>query len=198
MKEVKVKTKKDDMDNQVIENNIKINIDMKDLEALKPGKKKKQNKRSKKPKELLDPYKGNATPSSSTIAPRKLGTKIPSTDTDFNPNNTTNTIISTALQTAMGNRPNFLFAPTQQPQLPPPEQRYTLQELQNIALLMQQNQGLIAPVPPGNTAFVQHLNAAGNPVGRPPAAAVAAGIAAAAARGANIRAARAAGAPATP
>jgi hypothetical protein len=51
MKEVKVKTKKDDMDNQVIENNIKINIDMKDLEALKPEKKKKQNKRSKKPKE---------------------------------------------------------------------------------------------------------------------------------------------------
>jgi len=194
MKEVKVKTKKDDMDNQVIENNIKINIDMKDLEALKPEKKKKQNKRSKKPKELLDPYKGNATPSSSTIAPRKLGTKIPSTDTDFNPNNTTNTIISTALQTAMGNRPNFLFAPTQQPQLPPPEQRYTLQELQNIALLMQQNQGLIAP--PGNTAFVQHLNAAGNPVGRPPAAAA---LAAAAARGANIRAARAAaGTPATP
>ena len=40
MKKVKVKTKKDDMDNQVIENNIKINIDMKDLEALKPGKKK--------------------------------------------------------------------------------------------------------------------------------------------------------------
>ncbi len=39
MKEVKVKTKKDDMDNQVIENNIKINIDMKDLEALKPEKK---------------------------------------------------------------------------------------------------------------------------------------------------------------
>ena len=197
MKEVKVKTKKDDMDNQVIENNIKINIDMKDLEALKPEKKKKQNKRSKKPKELLDPYKGNATPSSSTIAPRKLGTKIPSTDTDFNPNNTTNTIISTALQTAMGNRPNFLFGPTQPPLLPPPEQRYTLQELQNIALLMQQNQGLLAPAPPGNTAFVQHLNAAGNPVGRPPAA-VAAGIAAAAARGANIRAARAAGTPATP
>jgi len=194
MKEVKVKTKKDDMDNQVIENNIKINIDMKDLEALKPEKKKKQNKRSKKPKELLDPYKGNANPSSSTTAPRKLGTKIPSTDTDFNPNNTTNAIISTALQTAMGNRPNFLFPPTQQPQLPPPEQRYTLQELQNIALLMQQNQGLIAP--PGNTAFVQHLNAAGNPVGRPPAAAA---LAAAAARGANIRAARAAaGTPATP
>ena len=119
MKQIKVKTKKDDNENQVIENNIKINIDLKDLEALKPEKKKKTKKRVKKPKDLLDPFKGNASQTGSSQPPRKLGVKIPSIDTDFNPNNTTNMIIGTAIQNALGNRPNFLFNPTAPPVLPP-------------------------------------------------------------------------------
>ena len=113
--------KKKDDDNINVENNIKINIDLNDL---KPKKKKRVQKR--KPK-LQDNSKGLGGFQSSTPVPRKLGsTKIPSDDTNFNPINTTNMIIKSALQNVFGNRPNFQFNPLQQPQLPPPPPQYLL------------------------------------------------------------------------
>ena len=113
VKKKSITTKNDD-DNINVENNIKINIDLNDL---KPKRKKRSNK--KKPKPLENPL-GQGGNQSSTPAPRKMGTKIFSNDTDFNPNNTTNMIISSALQNAFGGRPNFQFNPIAPPQLPAP------------------------------------------------------------------------------
>jgi len=155
-KEKKPTPKKDDNDNQVIENNIKISIDLKDLQ--KPNKKKrKPRKKKSEVSEALGGGAGGAM-GGANFAPRPFsGVKIQSPDNNFNPNTTTNMIISSALQNALsgGNRPNFNFPALTAPTLPqqalltaPPQQpqiTYTQQQPQ-ITAPPQQPQ-IIAPIP---------------------------------------------------
>jgi len=150
----KVSIAKKDDENINVENNIKINIDLNDL---KPKRKKRVQK--KKPKVLDNPL-GLGGQQSSTPVPRKLGTtKIPSDDTSFNPNNTTNMIISSALQNAFGNRPNFSFNPLQQPQLPAPQQQLQLPVPPQQALLQAPPPQLqITAPPPHNYNYQHHHN----------------------------------------
>jgi len=108
---------KDDIN---ITNDINIKIDLEPEEKQKPKKKRTYKKKPKLLDELEKYNNGNVSGISN--APRKLGmTKIPSTDSDFNPNNTTNMIVASAMQNAFqGNRPNFPFAPITPPALPAP------------------------------------------------------------------------------
>ena len=118
-KVIKKSSKTKDDDNINITNDINIKIDLETDEKPKP-KKKRSYKRKQKPLEELDKL-GNGAVSGVSNVPRKLGsTKIPSDDTNFNPNTTTNMIVSSAIQNAFGNRPNFLSNPLAPPALPPP------------------------------------------------------------------------------
>jgi len=124
------KTNKGKNDDINIKNDINIKIDLEnDDKKTKP--KPEKNKASKALNRGIGRGRGRRT--NETInnavsgvkavsnAPKKLGsTKIPSTDTNFNPNTTTNMIVSSALQNALGNRPNFISNPLTPPALPPP------------------------------------------------------------------------------
>ena len=124
------KTNKGKNDDINIKNDINIKIDLEnDDKKTKP--KPEKNKASKALNRGIKIGRGRRT--NETInnavsgvtavsnAPKKLGsTKIPSTDTNFNPNTTTNMIVSSALQNALGNRPNFISNPLTPPALPPP------------------------------------------------------------------------------
>ena len=103
--------KKDENENQHIENNIKINIDLGDLK-MKPEKKKKMAIKMKH-------MKVGANRKSSSLAPKPLGSmKMYSPNNNYNPNNNANMLITTALQNALGNRPIYNNNPLQPPALP--------------------------------------------------------------------------------
>ena len=118
-KVIKKTNKTKDDDNINITNDINIKIDLEPDEKPKQ-KKKKTYKRKQKPLEELDKLGNGAVVGVSNV-PRKLGSaKIPSDDNTFNPNTTTNMIISSAIQNALTGRPNFLSNPLAPPVLPPP------------------------------------------------------------------------------
>jgi len=148
-KKEKKTIKKDDNDNQVIENNIKINIDLNDLK--KPEKKKKRKPRKKKVEsnETLGGGVGGAM-GGGNYAPKSLSAtavKIPSTDSSFNPNSTTNMIISSALQNALSGRPNFNFPALTAPSLPSQQQLLQAPPQQQLLQAPPQQQLLQAPPP---------------------------------------------------
>ena len=114
--------KKEEKENQVIENNIKINIDLNDLKA-KPEKKKKRRVKKKKPLNPEDLLKSGANSQSSSMPPKPFGSvKMPSTDNPYNPNNNANMIIATAFQKALEKGQLYNNNPPQQQALPAPPQ----------------------------------------------------------------------------
>jgi len=119
MKTKKTIKQKDDKDNQIIENNIKINIDLNDLNK-KPEKKKRKRAVKKKLVNPEDFLKSGANTEPSRMAPIPLGSReMPSLDSPYNPNTNANTLINTALQNLFSNRQNlFNNNPLQPASLP--------------------------------------------------------------------------------
>lgn len=172
-KKKKIISKTEDNEGQVIENNIKINIDLNDLKT-KPEKKKKRVYK-KKPINP-DDLKGGANSQSSSLAPRPFGsTKMPSPDTNNNPNNNTNMLIATALTNALGNRPVFNNTPLQPPTLPqqqfylpaPPTSQPQTQQQQDQSFISRANSTWAQPNMPSMSGFSGFTSLSSTPINSP-------------------------------